>query len=291
MTPLTAARWPWALALLGMAALVLGACSDDDGDDRATSSTTATTQVSQEAAAKLKLVQPGRLTACTDPTRPPFSFEASGQLDGIEPELVRGLGGRFALTGDPVRVGAGEALSALDAGRCDVAAIAVTEEAKKAYLLSEPYLLVRQSLLVRAADAERYKELDALRGRAVGVQAGTAGAGLAREIGGGATVQELATVGELFAALEAGRVDAVVHDLPVNAYRASTGGGTVVTKVFDDEDGRPHALAVPKGRTDLKKVLDDALVQVKSDDTYPTVLRRFLGDFAAQALRDVGGRA
>ncbi|MDP9401920.1 MAG: hypothetical protein M3P85_00990 [Actinomycetota bacterium] len=43
--------------------------------------------------------------------------------------------------------------------------------------------------------------------------------------------------------------------------------------------------------TSLEKVVDDeGLAQVKSDDTYPPVLRRFLGDLAGQALKDVGGR-
>ena len=43
-----------------------------------------------------------------------------------------------------------------------------------------------------------------------------------------------------------------------------------------------YGLALRKGDTALKAALDDALVQVKSDDTYPTILRRFLGDTAGQ---------
>lgn len=296
--PMGAAR-PRLLPLLIVLTLFAGAaCSDDEEGDSLNEDSAPTTgaeRVSQEDIAELKTIAAGKLTACIDTANSPFGFEEGGQIDGIDPELVRGLAGRFALNAEFVPVARKDVLSALDAGRCDLsaAAVAVTEDGEKTHLFSEPYLLVYPSLLVRAADTEKYKDLDALSGRTIGVQGGTTAADYAKKNSGGATVEEFGDVGnqgDLFAALDAGQVDAVVHDLPVNAYRASTSAGkTVVTKVFTDADKKPVALAMPNDRADLKKVIDDGLLQVKSDDTYPTVLRRFLGEFAAQALKDVGG--
>lgn len=284
------------LAALALVALAAGACSKDKDDKGGlkddTAPTTGQTRLPQDAAAKLKMVVPGKLTVCTDTSSVPYGFEEAGKVDGLAPELVRGLAGRFALNAEFVPVAGKDALSALDAGKCDVAAaaVAVTEDARKNHLFSEPYLLVYPSLLVRSADVQKYKDLAGLKGRTVGVQAGTTSAAYAKKVGAGATIKEFAETGELFAALEGGRIDAVVHDLPVTAYRASTTGAkTTVARIFTDADKKFYALAMAKDRADLKKVVDDALLQVKSDDTYPTVLRRFLGDFAGQALKDVGG--
>lgn len=295
---LIASRLARPLTLLAAVALAGGACSgDDDGALRADNSpTTTVTALAPDAAAKVKTIQAGKLTACIDVANPPFGIEAAGQIDGIEPELVRGLAGRFALNGDFVPVARKDALSALDAGRCDVTAatVAVTDQTKKTHLFSDPYFVVYPSLLVRSADAARVKDLAALDGRTIGVQAGTTSAEYAKKEAGGATVREFGDIGNaagLFAALEDGQIDAIVHDLPVNAHHALSTGKTAVSKIFTDAEEpekKEYALAVPRDRADLKKLLDNALAQVKSDDTYPTPLRRFLGDHAAQVLKDIG---
>lgn len=278
--------------------LVAAACTKDDDKDKASlkdekAPSSSGTRLSQDEVGKLKTVAPGKLTACTDTSSRPFGFEEGGKIDGIDPELIRGLAGRFALSGEFVAMPGKDTLAAIDAGKCDIAGMAMTEAAKKTHLFSEPYFVVYPSLLVRAADAEKYKDLASLDGRTVGVVGGSTGAGYAKKKAGAATVKEFSASGgasELFAALEGRQIDAVIHDLPVNAFRASSSGGkTAVTKIFTDGEKKIHALAMRKDRADLKKVVDDGLVQVKSDDTYPTVLRRFVGDFAAQALKDVGG--
>ncbi|HVE47391.1 MAG TPA: ABC transporter substrate-binding protein [Acidimicrobiales bacterium] len=293
ISPMRLARLRLLPLLIVLALFAGAACSEDEEGDSLKEDTAPTTgeeRVSQEEVAKLKTVAAGKLTACTDTAAAPFGFEEGGTIDGIEPELVRALAGRFALNGELVATPAKDVLAALDSGKCDVAGVAVTDEVEKTHLVSEPYFVVYPSLLVRAADAERYKELAALKGRKVGVQTGSTSAAFLAKSGADATISELATPAELFSALEGNQIDAVVDDLPVNAYRASTSGGrTSVTTVFTDAEKKVYALAMARDRADLKKVIDDGLVQVKSDDTYPTVLRRFVGSFAAQALKDVGG--
>ena len=282
------------LSLLAGSILVAGACSDDDGSLKAdTSPTTTEAALAPDAAAKVKTIQAGKLTACIDVANPPFGLDAEGQVDGIEPELVRGLAGRFALNGEFVPVARKDALSALDAGKCDVTAatVAVTEEAKLTHLFSDPYFVVYPSLLVRSADLPKFKDLDALDGRTIGVQAGTTGAEYAKKKAAGATVKEFGDVGsagDLFTALERGQIDAVVHDLPINVHHSLSAGETTVAKIFTDAEKKQYALALPRESTDLKKLLDNALAQVKADDTYPTPLRRFLGEYAAQVLKDIG---
>ncbi len=288
------ARVRFAALIVGMA-LLIGACSDEDDkflrEDTAPADGGAA--VSAEEVAELKTVTKGKLTACIDTSNRPFAFEEGDQVDGVEPELLRGLAGRFALETAFVPTAREAALEGVDSGKCDFTGMVMSEEVEKTHLFTEPYFVVYPSLLVRTTDADRYNGVATLKGRVVGVQAGTTAAAYAKANARGATVKEFTGDPEndgLFAALDGGQVDAVIHDLPGAAFRAGTSGGkTAVTKIFTDAEKKIYAFALPKDQGDLQKVLDDGLVQVKSDDTYPTVLRRFLGDFAAQALQDVGG--
>lgn len=278
-----------AVSLLGGAACITGERPSFEEDD----APGAQANPRPRGASDVETVADGRLTVCVDVANPPFGFEKEGGVDGIDAELVRALAGRLGLEAVFVPVAREEAPAALDAAKCDLSsAVVATDDRAAGYLLSAPYFLVRSSLLVRAADATAYPDLGSLRGRKVGVQGGTAGAAYAASHGEGLTTEAFGDVGragELFAALEQGRIDGVVHDLPTNAYQAVTTGRTAVAATFADDDARLYSLAMATNRGDMQKVVDDALRQVKADDTYPTVLRRFVGEFAAQALQDVTG--
>lgn len=271
------------LALAVALALAAGACSSDS-NTKADQANTATTKSGPDAGKALKTVAAGKLTACVDVPYAPFEFEENGQFDGIDVELVRAIAGRLALTPEFVDVDFDGIFSALNAGKCDIVAssVTITAERQKTLDFSAGYFQINQSLLVRKGDETKYNDLPALAGKTIGVQSETTGADFAKADAKGATVKEFTGADELFTALKAGQVDAVLQDLPVNAYRAKTAGDSVVAKVFTEGDKEEYGLAMRKGQTDLKAAIDDALARVKSDDTYPTILRRFLGDTAGQ---------
>lgn len=271
------------LVLAAVGVLAAGACSDegDEGTEGQTSDTSAGAPVTGKA---LATVQDGKLTACTHVANAPFEFEQDGQFDGIDIELVKALAGRLALGPDFKVVEAGSLLAALEDRQCDLVAssMAITEERLETVDFSDAYFEVRQSLLVRTGAESTYDDLAKLSGRTIGVESGSAGAAFARENARSATIREFAGAEELFSDLEAGRIDAAVHDLPVGAYRAKTTGRTMVARTFTDGGSVHYGFAMRKGQADLKRTIDDALRQVRSDDTYPTILRRFLGDTAGQ---------
>ncbi len=232
----------------------------------------------------LETVAEGKLTACTAVPDPPFAFDDEGELDGIDIELVRAVAGRLGLVPTFEQVAPGELFRAMDAGTCDLvaASVTITSERQETFAFSAPYFRVDQSLLVRKADETRYPDLAALAGRTVGVQASTSGAVYAQANGAGTTVKEYGSADELLTALAAKEVDAALQDLPVNAFDAKTTGETVVTETFADGDKELYGFVMAKGRTALRAAVDGALGQVRSDDTYPTILRSFLGGTAGQ---------
>ncbi len=278
------------MVLLVALALAAGACGGGDGDEtsgadkQSKTGTGANVITGPETGAALETVEKDRLTVCTDVPSVPFAFEQEGSLDGIDIELVRALSGRLALQPNFKDVEPKAIFGALDARECDMVAAGVTvsERLGKTVDFSEVYFRVNQSLLVRKGDETRYNDLASLKGRTIGVQPGTSGAALAKERGDGATIEELPSAHDLHTALKAGEVDAVIHDFPVNVHSARTTGDTVVAQTFSEGHQKEYVFAMRKGSDDLKRAIDGALTQVKSDDTYPTILRRFLGDTAGQ---------
>lgn len=266
------------LVLLAVLALVAAACGDDDDDEGGDDDKPVT-----EQGQALKTVSKGKLTVCTDIPHAPFEFEEAGKVVGIDAEIVRAISGRLGLTPEFRDTDLDGIFAALDAEKCDVIAssVSITDERKKTVDFSDGYFEIVQSMLVRKADAAVYTGFAALKGRTIGVQSGTTGADFAKKEARphGITVKELAAADELFTALKANQIDAVVQDFPVNAYNAKTTGDTVVSAKFEAEK-EEYGIVVPKGKDALLKAIDDALTQIRSDDTYNTIVRHYIGDAA-----------
>ena len=104
----------------------------------------------------------------------------------------------------------------LAAGQCDVGASAmtITDERKANIDFSEPYYESLQSLLVRTDSG--IESIDDLSGKNVGVQQGTTGEAYATENAEGAQLVQYPSDGELWPAMQAGQIDAILQDQPVN---------------------------------------------------------------------------
>ena len=266
--------------------VALAGCSSDDDDGADTTPSTGGEAPNQnpvgipQQARDLKPVAEGKLTACIDVQDPPWSFDDNGRITGIDAELVRALGGRLGLQPELRPTKPDALFDDLDDRRCDVvASVSKGDAAATARTASVPYYDVQQALLVRKADAARYPNLAALRGRPVGVQPGTPGVAVAQGEAG-VVVTELRDFAQLVAALREGRLDGVVHDFPLVAA-AATGAPDerVVTQRFEAVTDQ-YVLVVPKGADDLKKTIDDALTAIRRDDSYNSIIRRFLGNDA-----------
>ncbi len=265
------------LVLAVVLALGTAGCGSDDGPGAGGGGETQDTTAS---GATPKTIKQGTLTVCSDIPYAPFEFEDQGKIVGIDIDLVRAVAERLKLQAAIVDTDFDAIFAALNAGKCDVVAssVSITEERKKTLDFSEGYFEINQSLLVRKADADRYKDLESLKGRSVAVQSGTTGADFAKENARDAAIKEFTGADEMFTALKAGQVDGVVQDFPVNAYNAKTTGETVVSKVFTESDKEQYGIVIPKGKDELKEAIDGALSAIKSDGTYETILRTYLGD-------------
>jgi len=229
------------------------------------------------------LVAPGKLTVCSDIPYAPFEFtdkSGKGQLTGFDVELVRAMSRQLGASVDFKTTPFDAIIPSLAAGNCDLVASAttITEERRQKVAFTQAYFDADQSLLIRAADRERYKTLADLKGKTIGVQSGTTGENYAKaHTPQGAKVKDFPGADDLFNALTSGDIDAVLQDFPVNKYRALQAGEQfAVTETF--KTGEQYGFAVAKDNGKLVAALDAALTKVRESGGYDSLYKTWFGD-------------
>lgn len=275
-------RFRWMLALLAFAVL-LAACGGSGGADpseeaSAASGSASGTEESEPAAASVETIKEGVLTVCTDSPYPPMEFEKDGEFTGFDIELMRAVAEQLGLTVEVVNSGFDPITSgtALESGQCDIAAasITITPEREKAIAFSEPYFDAEQSLLVKT-DAG-IASLEDLEGKNIGVQSGTTGEGYAKDNDpGAAEIRSFDAPGDLFSALEAGQIDAILQDLPVNGYRSTRDDSVEVVETYPTEE--QYGFAMSKDNTAMKTAVDDALASLQDSGAYDELFKEWFG--------------
>ena len=262
-----------AIAAVAALGLVLGACGDDDD-----SSSSTTTEQSGGGGGSSKLV------ICSDIPYAPMEMEATTEktpsgYTGFDIDLVQKFADDAKKTLEVKVTPFDGIFAAMDAGSCDavVSSVSITDERKANMDFSDPYFDAEQSVMVTKANESKYKTLADLAGKNIGVQSGTTGEEYVNSNKpDGATVTALPGAAELFAALEAGTIDAVVQDYPINAYRTTQDSNFVITeKISTDEQ---YGMAVKKGDTATLDLLNKGLEKAKSDGTYDELYEKYFGE-------------
>lgn len=242
------------LALGSAVALALTGCGSSGG----------------EAKGGAKLVKAGTLTVCSDVPYPPFEdFDKSAKsgFKGFDVDIVQNIADELGvqLTIKDASFDTLQGGLALNSGQCDIAASAmtITDDRKKNLAFSDGYYDSKQSLLVPVGSS--IKSINDLSGKKVGVQQGTTGKTYAEENAKGAKLVSLPSDAEMYSALKAGQVDALLQDLPVNLSHTKDGKFTVV-ETYDTSE--QYGLAMKKGNDALVTDVNDALKKMRGDGTY-----------------------
>lgn len=251
-----------ALALTTVAALALSSCGSDD---------------SGKTDSGADVVKAGTLTVCSDVPYPPFEdFDTSSDsgFKGFDVDIVNEIAERLDLELS-IKDSGFDALQsgqALNAKTCDLAASAmtITDDRKKNLDFSDGYYVSKQSLLVPAgSDIKGIGDLDGVK---VGVQQGTTGKTYTEENAKGAKVVTFPSDAEMFQAIKAGQVKALLQDLPVNLDHAKGGEYEVVETYETDEN---YGFAIKKGNTQLVEDVNEALDEMRTDGTYDEIYNKY----------------
>ena len=254
------------LALAATSALVLTGCAG--GTDPGTESPT-------EGGDDYGLIEAGVLTVCSDVPYPPFEVEdasAPSGYSGFDIDLLSAIAEKLDLTLAVQDVGfdALQSGTTLVAGQCDIGASAmtITDERKANIDFSDPYYDSLQSLLVRVDSG--IESIDDLDGKNVGVQQGTTGEAYATENATGAQLVQYPSDGELWPAMQAGQIDAILQDQPVNIEHEKADSAYTIVETYETDES--YGFAFAKGeKTELLEAVNGALAELQDDGTYQEI--------------------
>ncbi|UUW87671.1 ABC transporter substrate-binding protein [Pimelobacter simplex] len=244
-----------------LATFALGACGSEDS----------------KSASGADIVTKGTLTVCSDVPYPPFEdFDKSSPtgFKGFDVDIVSEVAKRLDLK-LKIQDSSFDALQsgqALAAGQCDLAASAmtITDDRKKNLDFSDGYYDSKQSLLVPADS--KIASIGDLKGVKVGVQQGTTGKTYTEENAEDADIITFPSDAEMFQAIKAGQVEALLQDLPVNLDHTRDGKFKIVETYDTSEE---YGFAMKKGNSQLVKDVDGALEEMRKDGTYDTIYAKY----------------
>lgn len=256
-----------AAAVLSALALTVSACGSDDGE----------TGSGTSAGPDLGLISAGTLSVCSDVPYPPFEdFDKTAPtgFKGFDVDIVEAIAEQLDLK-VTIKDSSFDALQsglALNSNQCDMAASAmtITPEREEKIGFSDGYYSSEQSLLVPTdSSIASISDLDGVK---VGVQKGTTGESYANENASGADIVVFPSDGEMYAAIKAGQIDAILQDLPVNLDHQNDPKASGQFKVVETYDtGEEYGLAMRKTNTALIDAVDEALGALKDSGDYQKI--------------------
>lgn len=234
----------------------------------------------EPAAPEMKLVKDGVLTVGSDLDYPPFESLAGDTPEGFDVDLVNEIAKELGLQVEWKKEIFDTLIPTLKAGgKFDMIASAMTINAEREEEIdfTDPYFDSNQSITMKAGAT--YTGPEDLKGKKVGVQAGTTGDQWAQENlkPAGAEIVTFKDTTGAISALSAGNVDAVVIDLPVAAEIAKdkTRGLAVVAQV---PTGEQYGFGISKDNPGLKDAVNKALAKIREDGRYDRIYTKWFGD-------------
>ena len=252
------------LASLGLAQVALAA------DDKKAAEVDLTTEDEP------KLIEEGKLIVGSDCDYPPFTYLDGEKAAGFEFEILTAICDVVGLECEyhsPLKF---DTLCALVAtgGTVDVAVSAITidPEREDTVDFTDPYFDSNQSVTVLKDSG--YASVDDLEGKNIAVQSGTTGEAWAKENISGATVTAFDEAPAALAALQAGKADAVVIDLPVAVELLESSYDTceIIEAV---PTGEQYGIAVSKENPGLTELLNIGLKAIQDDGTYQEIYDKY----------------
>lgn len=237
------------------------------------------TQVASTNDNSLHLVHEGKLTLASDLSFPPFEYMDGHNKKGFSIELSELICKKMGLEPNWLDPHKFDSLIPMvkQGGKVDAAwaSITITDERKKEVDFSDPYLDSNQGIAV--IDKDTYKDEASLNveGVKIGVQSGTTGEEWAKENLPQAQSLAFDEITAAFAALQSGKVQAIVVDLPVLTWSMKQDALKGAQLIAEIPTGEQYGIAVSKDNPALTKKLNEALKEIKADGSYDALVSKY----------------
>lgn len=219
----------------------------------------------------------GALKIGTEGTYAPFTFhDASGALVGFDVEIGRAIAERLGVKAEFLEGRWDGLIAGLDANRYDavINQVGITEERKRKYDFSDPYITSKAALIVKA-DNEDIKTFEDLKGKK-SAQSLTSNFGKLAEASGAELVGTDGFDQSIQLVLN-GRADATINDsLSFLDFKKQKPDANV--KIAATQDKADYSgVIIRKGEPELLAAINEALKQIQADGTYQKISEKYFG--------------
>lgn len=278
-----ASKFTWLLLAVALVVAVVALAGCSSG-----TSTTSTSSSSSAAPAVYsgKLVKAGVLTIGSDTSFPPFESMNGSTAEGFDVDLANAIAKEMGLTVNFTSQKFDTLIPQLQAGGtfdAIMSGMTITPERQKQITFSKPYIDSNQSITVVKGKFPKVDGNNAaainteFTGKIIGVQSGTTGEAWAKEnIKGAKAITPFDDTLSAFSALNAGKVDAVVNDLPVSAYLVNTSYKTDEL-IAEIPTGEQYGIGMAQSDTQLIDAVNAALDKIKANGTYDQIYAKWFG--------------
>ncbi|WP_066293645.1 ABC transporter substrate-binding protein [Arthrobacter sp. B6] len=251
-----------AAAILAAGALTLTACGGG------------TTPAATEGG--VQLINPGKLTICSDIPYEPFEFEKDGETVGfdidIAREVAKDMDAELSIVDSSFEaIETGTALTQCDLG---ISSISITDVRKSVMDFSDPYM--DDDLTLVATTASGISDINSAKGKKVGVQQATTGARYAAE--NDIDAQQFEDSGLLIQALLAGTIDAALGNQSILAYAIKD--DPKFERVEDYTTGEKLGISIKKGNTAMAEKVNATLKRLTDDGSLEKFETTWFGETA-----------
>lgn len=219
-----------------------------------------------------------KLTVGVDTAFVPFEFKQADKYVGFDIDLWDAIAKKMNVDYELRPMDFGGLIPGLQSRNLDVAmaGITITDVRKQVVDFSEGYYKADLLMAVKSSDTAVSKFSD-LAGKKVGLKQGTAAASFMKSKVK-ANYVEFPNIDNAYLDLQAGNLDAVVHDSPNVLYYVKTAGGGKVRATGETDSVLPqqYGFALQKNSSWTPKV-DSALQALHSDGTYNKLYAKWFG--------------
>lgn len=213
----------------------------------------------------------GKLTMCSDIPYEPFEFNRDGEVVGLDVDIAKEIASDLDLELNIIASSFDSIESGLFSTQCDLAisSISITEPRQANMDFSDPYL--DDDLMLVARKDSGITDLESAKGKRVGVQQATTGESYTNENAPeGAEIVSYPSDGELWPAIQAGQIDAILQDQPVNIEHERADSAYTIVEEYDTAE--QYGFAFAKGEKDsLRDAVNAALQELRDDGTYQEI--------------------
>ncbi len=207
----------------------------------------------------------------TEATFPPYEFLRGQEIVGIDVEICRAIAQKLGKGFQCETVDFDSVIPAVISGKAHLAAagITVTEDRKKNVDFSVPY--VKTGIVVIYKKDNPFKDKDQLKGKKIGVQAGTTSETFVTD----ELKQEperTKSPAEAVASLKAGRVEFVIADIDPAKNCVKGEDSLALSDLITSEE---YAIDIKNGQPELLKAINETIAEIKADGRLAKWVKEF----------------